>query len=303
MSGNPLVSVIMTNYNKGDYVRSAIESILSQTFSDFELIIVDDGSSDKSTSIILQYQENDNRIIFIPRQHSGASSARNVGIESARGKLIAFMDSDDTCSQDKLMKQVKLFDSRDTFISYTNGWIIDQQGKSTGAIFNRDLERIPEDGSDGYIFKRLLRRNYIIDSSVMMPKQILEVEKFDERLSIGYDTDLYVRLARTFQFRYIPEPLYGYRIYEGNTWSKKNQVKILQNHIVMYQKWLRIFRDIGSNDRKVIVKYMWNSYAKLGDRKGMLKFAITDRMAFSFFFSKVRSALFYRLQIYPKKSR
>lgn len=288
----------MTNFNKGGYVKEAIQSILFQTYSDFELIIVDDGSSDESPSIIEEFRKQDPRIICINRQHMGASSARNFAIGRARGKLIAFMDSDDICSKDKLSKQVELFSASETFICYTDGWIMDQAGIPTGAIFNRDVERIPENGRDGYIFRYLLRRNYVIDSSVMMPKELLMVEKFDERLSIGYDTDLWVRLARRIPFQYVPEPLYGYRIYGGNTWSKKNQAKILRNHVLMYQKWLRNLDDLSPTDRKVIMKYLWSSYVRLRDWPGMFKFAMRDRHAFSYLVSRMKSSLSYRIGRY-----
>jgi glycosyltransferase involved in cell wall biosynthesis len=286
----------MTNYNKGSYVREAIQSILLQTFTDFELIIIDDGSSDDSPSIIAELQRADPRIVYVNRQHMGPSSARNFAIEQSRGKLIAFMDSDDTCTKDKLSKQVELFATGENFICYTDGWIMNQAGTPTGKIFNQDLERIPENGRDGYIFKFLLRRNYIIDSSVMMPKEILLNEKFDERLTIGYDTDLWVRLSRRIPFRYVPEPLYGYRIYEGNTWSKRNQERILRNHILMYHKWLRIFNDLEEKDLKVIMKYMWKSYAQLRDWPGLMKFTISDRRAFAYFISKTKSSISYRLR-------
>lgn len=281
-----LVSVIMPNYNKGLYVKDAIESILSQTYHNFELVVVDDGSTDESPAIIRDYQARDSRIVCVKSPHFEVSSARNTGIETAHGDLIAFMDSDDVCSKDRLSKQVELFkNSNGIFLCYTNGWIVDQNGKATGKIFHRDLQLIPKGFQEGYLFSRLLRRNYLLGASIMMPKQCLQTEKFDARLPLGQDTDLWVRLARKYPFRYVPEPLYGYRIYQGNRWSRDNMDAILRSHALRYEKWLQIFRDIDDKDRRVIMKHLWNCHAKLHNRTSMVRLVLRYREALSLFVS------------------
>lgn len=288
MSDPFLVSVIMPNYNKGPYVRAAIESILLQTYHNFELVIVDDGSTDESPSIIRNYQTRDSRIVYVERSHLEVSSARNLGIETAHGELIAFMDSDDVCSKDKLSKQVDLFrSSNEIFLCYTNGWIVDQKGEATGKIFHRDLQPIPKGYQEGYLFSLLLHRNYLLSASMMIPKQCFQTEKFDTYLPIGQDTDLWVRLARKFPFRYVSEPLYGYRIYPGNRWSPGNMDAILKSHVLRYEKWLQIFKDIDDSDRRVIVKHLWNCYSKLHDRTSMLKLALRNREALSLLVSNL----------------
>jgi glycosyltransferase involved in cell wall biosynthesis len=251
----------MPNLNKGNYVRYAVESVLSQTYQNFELIVVDNGSTDESLSIIQKYASKHKNIVFVTEQHRGPSAARNLGIEQARGELITFLDSDDVYRKDKLSKQVQLFGDNRAFVCYTDGWIINGSGASTGEIYNRDLARIPKDGREGIIFRQLLRKyDYVIGASMMMPKDFLKLERFDTRFRTVEDPDLCVRLARHFPFRYIDEALYGYRIWGGNTWASTslNRDRDLRNLLALYKKWLKIFNDLDPADREHIEKRIRN---------------------------------------------
>lgn len=256
MSSSPLVSVIMPNFNKGHYIRYAIESVLSQTYQKLELIIVDGGSTDESLSIIQKYASRHNNIVFVTEQHRGPGAAINLGIEQARGELIAFLGADDVYHKDKLSKQVQVFGDDRTFVCYTDAWIIDGSGALTGQIYNRDVIHIPKGGREGMIFRQLLRRSYIIAGSVMTPKDFLKLERFDTHFKIGEDWDLWVRLARHFSFRFIDEALYGYRIFVGNTTAPTlpNRVRRLENILAIHKKWLKIFNDLDPADREYIVK-------------------------------------------------
>jgi glycosyltransferase involved in cell wall biosynthesis len=254
----------MPNLNKGHYIRFAIESVLSQTYQKLELIIVDGGSTDKSLSIIQEYASKHSNIVLVMKQHKGPGAAKNLGIEQARGELIAFIDSDDVYHKDKLSKQVQLFGADRNIVCYTDARIIDGSGASTGEIYNRDIVCIPKDGCEGIIFSRLLRYDYIMGPSVMMPKDILKLERFDTTFEIAEDWDLWVRLARHFSFRFIDEALYDYRIFGGNTTTVRvlptslNMVRDSENILVLHKKWLKIFDDLDPADRKYIVKQTRN---------------------------------------------
>lgn len=102
--GNPLVSIIVPMYNVEKYVRKCLESIHTQTFKDFEVIMVNDGSPDNSAKIALEYAEKDNRFILVNQENKGLGGARNTGIDIAKGKYICFIDSDDFCSNDYIEK-------------------------------------------------------------------------------------------------------------------------------------------------------------------------------------------------------
>src|SRR5688572_12730012 len=110
MSGSPTVSCVMTVYNTAPYLREAVESILGQTFTDFEFIIIDDGSTDASPQILSDYAERDARIRLVSRPNTGIVKAANEGIGLSRGKYLARMDSDDVALPHRFATQVKYLD-------------------------------------------------------------------------------------------------------------------------------------------------------------------------------------------------
>ena len=112
MSAIPAVSVVLTVYNRERFAAEAIDSILAQTLADFELIIVDDGSTDNSPRVIADYAERDSRVIVVTQNNAGVAAARNAGAKKARAELIAFMDDDDISHPQRLQKQIDLMHSR-----------------------------------------------------------------------------------------------------------------------------------------------------------------------------------------------
>jgi glycosyltransferase involved in cell wall biosynthesis len=257
LSNSPLISVVMPNLNKGKYIRYAIESVLSQTYQNFELIIVDNGSTDESISVIQKYASNHKKIVFVREKQKGPSAAMNHGIDQASGELITFLGSDDVYSKHKLGKQVQLFSESRAFVCYTDARIINELGAPTGETYNKDLARIPMGGCQGYIFRKLLRKcDYVLGGSLMIPKDFLKLERFDTSLVTLEDPDLCVRLARHYPFRYIDETLYAYRVYSGNTWSSTscNRERNLRNILSLHKKWLRIFPELDPTDREYIEK-------------------------------------------------
>ena len=112
MNKKPTVSVIIPTYNRAHLVGRAIQSVLEQTYKDFELIVIDDGSNDNTEYIIKEFQKKDKRIKYIAyKKNKGGSAARNAGIKSSKGEYIAFLDSDDEWLSEKLEKQIRLFSS------------------------------------------------------------------------------------------------------------------------------------------------------------------------------------------------
>ena len=106
MSVKNLVSVVMATYNRADVVGRAIDSILNQTHNNFEFIIVDDGCTDRTSQILQKYVANDKRIILLKQNNQGLAAARNVGVDKAQGKYVAFMDDDDISLPNRLEKQL-----------------------------------------------------------------------------------------------------------------------------------------------------------------------------------------------------
>ena len=125
----PLVSIITPSYNGEKYISKTIESVINQTYKNWEMIIVDDLSTDKTEHIVKSYQKNDKRIKFFKlEKKGGASVARNKAIEKSKGKYIAFLDSDDLWKKDKLEKQINFMEENKIYFSYTDYEYIDKNG-------------------------------------------------------------------------------------------------------------------------------------------------------------------------------
>jgi glycosyltransferase involved in cell wall biosynthesis len=276
----PLVSVIMPNYNKGKYVRDAIESVLSQTYENFELIIVDDGSADESLDIIDEYARKDSRIVYTRQDHRGIGTAHNTGIALAKGDFIARQDSDDVSAREKLSKQVALLNGAPPSVCYTDGWKLDAFGTPTGEIYNRDQVRLPKSGYEGDVFRQLLRNGeFVLHATIMMHRECLKLEKFETRYPAATDWDLSVRLARRFPFRYIPEPLYGYREHANNTWEPANMVRNLRGQAAMQRNWLKTF-NLEPSDRKFVTRHIIRTEYSTNNYAGLIETGLGNPMAF-----------------------
>lgn len=194
----PLVSVIIPTYNRSRVLGRAIDSVLRQTFSDVELIVVDDGSTDGTRELLARYE---NQLTSVTQENRGVSAARNTGISRSRGKLTAFLDSDDEWLPDKLMRQVERY-SRHTrdFISHTDEiWIRDGRPLAQKSIHRKQ---------GGRFFERALERCLISPSSVLLARSLLDrVGWFDESLPAAEDYDLWLRITAFYEVDFVPEPL------------------------------------------------------------------------------------------------
>lgn len=201
----PLVSVVMSVYNEVRFLREAVNSILNQTFSNFEFIIINDGATDGSLEILKSY--NDERIIIVSQENMGLTKSLNKGIKLARGIYIARMDASDISAFTRLEKQAKVLETyKDISLVATWYSIIDENGK---IIVKK---RIPI-GMDE-IEQSLKRDNPICHGSVMIRKSVLrEVDLYRPEFRYAQDYDLWLRiLHKGFKFFVIPEFLYQKRI-------------------------------------------------------------------------------------------
>lgn len=201
----PKVSVIIAAYNLMAYLPETVNSVLAQTYTDFELIIVDDGSSDNTSQWVSQQQ--DPRIRLITQNNMGLAGASNTGIANARGEYISIMDADDLWETTKLAQQVDILD-RCPEVSIVYTWVtyMNEQGESTGRIVKTEAE--------GYIWKDLITVNQIECGSVAMIRRACfeQVGLFDTNLkSYGLDWDMWLRMALQYQFKAIRQPLVYYR--------------------------------------------------------------------------------------------
>ena len=135
MEHNPLISVITPSYNAERFIRETIDSVLNQTYSNWEMVIVDDCSTDNTTSIVKEYMERDNRIkLIVLEVNSGSAVARNTAMENAKGQYIAFLDSDDLWLPEKLDKQLQFMQEKDIAFSFTKYVRILEDGTKTNAV-------------------------------------------------------------------------------------------------------------------------------------------------------------------------
>lgn len=194
----PEVSVIIPTYNRGHVIKESIDSILQQTFSDFELIVVDDGSSDNTKMIIEEMQ--DERITFIQlEKNAGACHARNVGVQNARGKYIAFQDSDDIWYPGKLEKQIRFLQDNRADMVFCQ--MISQNGNKV-AIFPPKRYKIIE------ISKREILKNFLGSTQTFFIKrECFETVCFDEKLPRYQDWEFLIQVTSSYKVLYQAEPL------------------------------------------------------------------------------------------------
>jgi len=199
----PKVSVIITTYNYSHFLAEAIQSVLDQTFGDFELIVVDDGSTDNTREIVGSFK--DHRIKYIYQEHRGGNAARNVGTSASIGKYIAFLDADDIWLPEKLAMQVRLLDtSPDVAIVCSDFYRFDNQ---SGVITSQAWEKREINPK---IALRLLlsERAFAVTSTVLIRADVFsEVGYWDESLRINQDWDMFVRIAQRYNFDVVREPL------------------------------------------------------------------------------------------------
>lgn len=199
---SPTASVIIPSYNRAHIVSRAILSVLNQTYQDFEIIIVDDGSTDNTERVVSNF--HDFRIRYIHHEvNRGASAARNSGIWAARSEYIGFLDSDDEWLTEKLAKQVFKLQSSENKVAlvYTGEILVEND---PGNPFERKILSI-----SGNVFGRLLQNDFIgTCSSVMVrARAIKKIGGFDEQLISRQDWDLWLRISQNYEIACIPEPL------------------------------------------------------------------------------------------------
>jgi glycosyltransferase involved in cell wall biosynthesis len=194
----PCVSVIIPTFNRGWILKEAVDSVLGQTYTDFELIIVDDGSTDNTAQVLGTYQ---GPITVIRQENAGVSAARNRGIRKASGRLISFLDSDDFWLSGKLKRQVEFFES-------TPGAMICQTEETWIRNGKRVNPKKRHQKESGIFFERSLSLCLVSPSAVMIRRDLFDaVGLFDESLPACEDYDLWLRIGDRYPVYLIDDPL------------------------------------------------------------------------------------------------
>lgn len=259
----PKVSVILTTYNRAVFISRAIKSVLNQTYKDFELIVVDDGSTDNTERVLRRF--SDERIYYTKHKvNKGAAAARNTGLKLAKGELIAFQDSDDEWLPHKLQRQIEVFKKLPPRIGvvYSNMKPIAGDGVCT----SWEAVRVMPD--DGIVYRQFLLNfrglRLQIGTSMIRGECFENVGGFDERLPRFIDIELFIRISKYYYFYYIDEPLVNcYRTPGSITDSAVGFVKGEELILNKYMKDL-------SEDSKIFADILYdvgNGLCLLGDVK------------------------------------
>jgi glycosyltransferase involved in cell wall biosynthesis len=196
---NPLFSIIIPTYNRVQFLKIAIDSVLAQSFSDYELIIVDDGSDDNTKELINNF--NDQRLYYINKVHGGVSSARNAGIKAANGEYIVFLDSDDRFRKDKLQVSACFIKEHPDYKIFHTEEIWYRKGK---LLPQKKYQQKPS----GYIFPDMLKLCCVSPSTAVIHKSIFsKIGLFDHNLPTCEDYDLWLRISCKYHIFLIPEYL------------------------------------------------------------------------------------------------
>ena len=219
----PVVSVVIPSFRGGAFLRDAIVSVQSQTFQDWELIIVLDGCEDD----LSQIERGDDRVRVIRQRNRGECVSRNVGIGHARSKLIALLDDDDRMLPDRLQAQVDVMNDESVGVCHTQYRVIDEHGNVTGVGVSKESQYRDFLRADGHI---------LISTAMIRRELIQDVGGFNPLFLLSGDLDLLYRVARESSFVFLPEVLTEYRRHGSNLSipvSGGDQLKlILRQHLI-----------------------------------------------------------------------
>ncbi|WOE70113.1 glycosyltransferase [Hydrogenimonas thermophila] len=225
----PLVSVIMSVYNDSKFLNESIESILNQSYKNFEFIIVNDGSSDSSLNVINEYAKKDNRIVVIDQKNKGLTKSLNIAIKKSNGDFIARMDADDISCKNRLKEQVKfLVENKEFALVGTNIIKIDQYGNF--------IEKNKTKYSDSEIRKTFCTRNCIAHGSVMLNRKLLgNILYYDENFKYSQDYRLWTKIARHYKIANLKESLYKLRVHNKSISKQKIEEQSIYAGVVAYE--------------------------------------------------------------------
>ena len=269
-------SLIIPTFNHARFVGAAIDSALAQTVSAFEVIVVDDGSTDETPAVLARYA---GRVRVLRQENRGLSAARNAGLAAAHGTFVSFLDADDVMAPTKLAAQLEVLER-----SHAVGWTycdVLMETVATGTTA-RASERFgyASRALDGWLFPELIHGNFIPAIAPLVRRTALEVAGgFDERLTALEDWDMWLRLSLIAEARYTPAVLVTYRIRPGG--MSENRARMDRSRFLVLDKMNRIrpvaLESLGNVGRRIIADtHNWlgkEAYASGDWREARRRFA------------------------------
>ncbi len=231
-----LVSVIIPTYNRERCITQSIESVLRQTYDNLEVIVVDDGSTDNTKTTVLSI--NDSRIRYVYQDNEGACAARNHGVRVAKGRIVAFHDSDDTWHPEKIQKQLECLRTNDVDFVFCRLESTTQPLNSNGSVKKKIFPR-PNLSQSDLTLRELVRCNYISTQTIMGYKSVFLDECFDVAMPRLQDWDLAIRLIQHYRMGFVDDVL-AYQSISADSISADN-AKLLAALSLMEDKFQPIY--------------------------------------------------------------
>lgn len=254
-----LVSVIIPTYNSEKYISCAVDSVLAQNYKELEIIVIDDGSTDKTQTIIKKYSNN---VRYIYQKNSGLSNARNKGIKSSKGEFIAILDSDDEWLPKKIELQMEVMrKSASIGIVSCGGYLIDSNGRIEGLVERKNYS------SNRLLINDLLLKNVVSGGSfaLIRKKCFDKVGMFDENLSSAEDWDMWLRIAKYFDIRFVEKPLARIRVRQESMSAPRNVDTMLINELKVIDKFYSDNGHMGfapfAKNKAYSLRYYYASWA------------------------------------------
>jgi len=235
----PQLSIILPVFNGSVFLGEAIQSVLHQTYKDFELLIIDDGSTDKTKTIVDQFCKTDSRIAYYYKEHSGLSASLNYGLLKSKGDLIARIDADDRWLPDKLMIQNKLLrENPSVSLIGSSVSFINPNGVQIHSLigFNHGMEL-----KNIELKRRMLRNNVFCSSTLVFKKSLINsTGKFNENLETSMDYEFLIRALSGFEGLITRHALVEYRI-SKNMMTLKNRKRMIRESIRIRLQAMKLF--------------------------------------------------------------
>lgn len=230
---NNLVSIILSVYNGEKYLDDSISSVLSQSYKHFELIIINDGSSDNSISIITEWSKKDKRIVVVDKKNTGLTSSLNIGLEKSNGKYIARIDADDVWLSSKLESQVDFMEKHPEIVLLGTGTnFINEDGE----VLNQNEVKQPT--TDLELRKIYLYKNPFVHSSVLFrTSTMISLGPYNVNYKYAQDYEFWYRMMKVGHIAILPEVLISRRLTDNMIGVKKNR----QQRYYGFKTKLKIF--------------------------------------------------------------
>lgn len=232
------ISVVIPAFNREKYIVKCLDSIVNQSYKPYEIVVIDDASTDNTVALVEEYSNTIIKIIKC-KKNGGAQKARNIGIKEATGEWIAFMDSDDEWLPDKLEKQKKMIEILGYNVCAGGAFVCKKDSNKKWLC----------DGKSGYVYEEVLKlRTYLLFQTLLIKKEcIINAGGLDEKVVAYQELDTAIRIAKLEKIAYLDEPLFKYYLHEDDTISK-NRINGINGRKYIFDKYRTEIIKYGGNE-------------------------------------------------------